>query len=257
MLGLGAAGAWATDAETLHQNRNRTLRALLTGYDNSNLKITRPPSSDDGVCVLTSSQVEGPFYLTAPVRSDISEGKPGVPFELTIQVVEADGCTPLSGVAVEIWHTDAEGNYSAHPPSSRDLWDTMEYLEWDLAREKRPPINDEVWLRGAQQTDETGIVRFQTIFPGWYDMRTPHIHFKIGGPRRELFTSQFYFDDATANGVYRNHEAYKPYGESPYNPNNDFVIKLGRGAEGLLLGVQSEASGKMHASAKVGVALPA
>lgn len=32
------------------------------------------------------------------------------------------------------------------------------------------------FLRGAQKTDEHGVAQFQTIFPGHYDGRAPHIH---------------------------------------------------------------------------------
>ncbi|MEO6468998.1 MAG: hypothetical protein ABIP21_07855 [Acidimicrobiia bacterium] len=64
-------------------------------------------------CVLTPEQTEGPFYLDdATVRSDITEGRPGVPLELEFAVVDAQQCTPMSGVAVDIWHCDALGEYS-------------------------------------------------------------------------------------------------------------------------------------------------
>ena len=255
VLGLGATGAWATDEQTLHQNRNQLLRLLVTGYDNSALKITKAPSIDDKVCILSKAQVEGPFHLSAPMRADVTEGKPGVPFELSVQVVGIDGCTPLAGVTLEIWHCDAEGNYSAHPKLSRDLWRSLEYLEWNVGM-RREPSNDDIWLRGAQQTDKNGVATFQTIFPGWYDLRAPHIHFKIGGPQGELFTSQFYFDDATASDIYRNHTDYKAFGDSPYRLENDVAIMLVGGAEGLVLDPQMLESGAMQASAKVGIALP-
>ncbi len=256
MLGLGVAGAWASEDQALHEKRNRLLRMLVTGYDNSNLKITNAPSIDDATCILTQAQVEGPYRLTAPVRTDVTEGKPGMPFELAVQVVASDGCTPLPGLLVEIWHCDAAGIYSGHPDLSRDLYDSMEYVGWDFSK-TRQASNTERWLRGAQRTDEMGIVRFGTIFPGWYDMRAPHIHFKIGGPKRELFTSQFYFEDSVANEIYRDHPDYKAFGESPYGPKNDLGIMLVGGAEGLLLDVEQGGSGALQATAKVGVELHA
>jgi protocatechuate 3,4-dioxygenase beta subunit len=247
-------GAWAKEKATTDDNRNQLLRMLLTGYDNSNLSVTNAPSIDNSVCILTQAQVEGPYHLTAPMRVDVTEGKPGIPFDLAMQVVAANGCTPVPDVVVEIWHCDAEGNYSAHPNLSRDLYASLEYLDWDFS-ETRKPTNDDLWLRGAQRTDDNGIVRFKTIFPGWYDMRAPHIHFKIGGPQRELFTSQFYFDDSIANEIYRSHPEYKAFGTSPYNPKNDVAIMIIGGAEGLLLEVNERESGHMQASAKVGIEL--
>ena len=35
---------------------------------------------------------------------------------------------------------------------------------------------DRAFLRGAQRTDEDGVVQFSTIFPGHYEGRAPHIH---------------------------------------------------------------------------------
>lgn len=254
MLGLGVAGAWASEDQVLHDKRNQLLRMLVTGYDNSNLKITKAPSIDESTCILTQAQMEGPYRLSAPVRTDVTEGKSGIPFELSIQVVASDGCTPLPGLLAEIWHCDAAGVYSGHPDLSRDLYGSMEYVGWDFSK-TRDASNAELWLRGAQRTDDMGIVRFKTIFPGWYDMRAPHIHFKIGGPKRELFTSQFYFDDSVANEIYRDNPDYKAFGESPYNPKNDLGIMLVGGAEGLILDVEQDGSGAMQAAAKVGVEL--
>jgi hypothetical protein len=65
-------------------------------------------TSTSGTCMtLMSSVTEGPYHLDgAPVRKDITEGKSGVPLTLRLTVVDAtDGCTPVSGAAVEIWHT--------------------------------------------------------------------------------------------------------------------------------------------------------
>ena len=39
--------------------------------------------------------------------------------------------------------------------------------------------DDLTWLRGVQQTDEDGMVEFETIVPGWYAGRTPHIHIRV------------------------------------------------------------------------------
>jgi protocatechuate 3,4-dioxygenase beta subunit len=54
-------------------------------------------------------------------------------------------------------------------------------------------------------TDENGTARFTTIYPGWYQGRAVHIHFKIrDSPESEQgyeFTSQLYFDDALTDGT--------------------------------------------------------
>lgn len=73
--------------------------------------------------------------------------------ELTLQ--NADGCTPLAGHAIYLWHCNALGEYSLY----------------DL-----PQAN---YLRGVGVSDAQGVVRFTTIFPGCYDGRWPHLHFEI------------------------------------------------------------------------------
>jgi protocatechuate 3,4-dioxygenase beta subunit len=56
---------------------------------------------------------EGPYYLDLDlVRSDITEGLPGLPLDLRVNVVDAGSCEPIEGAAVDVWHCDAEGAYS-------------------------------------------------------------------------------------------------------------------------------------------------
>jgi len=37
----------------------------------------------------------------------------------------------------------------------------------------------ETWLRGGWYTDANGIVEFNTIYPGFYWTRTPHVHLMV------------------------------------------------------------------------------
>lgn len=145
-------------------------------------------------CVATPEQTVGPYYADvqlnrSDVRSDTSTGvvKDGVPLQLTIRVsqISSAGCAPLPGAIVEIWHCDAQGVYSA------------------FAQEGTANQN---FLRGYQTTDANGQVQFTTIYPGWYQGRTVHIHFKVhttgaNGQAYE-FTSQLYFDDAISDQVF-------------------------------------------------------
>ena len=67
-------------------------------------------------CVLMPELTEGPYYLDLDlVRSDVAEGRSGLPFDLQVAVVDADACEPIEGAAVDIWHCDAEGAYSRRP----------------------------------------------------------------------------------------------------------------------------------------------
>ncbi len=89
-----------------------------------------PPASADGrSCVLTPELDEGPYFLDdARFRSDIREGKPGVPLVLVLALIEARTCRPVPNAAVDLWHCDGGGLYSGftsesaqlRPPDARD-----------------------------------------------------------------------------------------------------------------------------------------
>jgi hypothetical protein len=68
----------------------------------------------------TASTTEGPYYFDAhQVRSDITEGLPGVPLELRITVLDLGG-QPVSGLRVDVWHCDAQGRYSGYARQGDD-----------------------------------------------------------------------------------------------------------------------------------------
>lgn len=132
-----------------------------------------------GSCSVYPRQTEGPFYLDLEMlRADITEGKPGTPLALTLRVVSAATCEPMAGVAVDIWHCDADGVYSGFPGQLGGL---------DTSGQK--------FLRGTLLTDELGVVAFTTIYPGWYPGRTTHIHFKVHPTQTTEATSQLYFPE--------------------------------------------------------------
>ena len=67
------------------------------------------------------------------------------------------------------------------------------------------------FLRGYQTTDNNGVATFTTIYPGWYQGRAVHIHFKIrsrtsSGAAYD-FTSQFFFNETLTDHVH----AQAPY----------------------------------------------
>ncbi|GAA1829856.1 hypothetical protein GCM10009836_04680 [Pseudonocardia ailaonensis] len=79
----------------------------------------------------------------------------GVPLAITLNLTR-DGA-PLAGAAVYLWHCDRAGNYSLY---SRG-------------------VTGENYLRGVQETDAAGAVRFTSIFPACYSGRWPHAHFEV------------------------------------------------------------------------------
>lgn len=179
--------------------------ALLSGSPSHGQSPTPTSSPGPGGgnivgCIPTVPQTQGPYYLDLNLdRSDITDEKPGVPMDLQIEVVSADGCTPISNAIVEVWHADASGAYSGfgsvpnEPPGPPP---------GGTPPASNPPIDDQIFLRGGQVTDNQGRVEFQTIYPGWYPGRTVHIHFKVHSPDNQ-FTSQLFFSDALSDEVYQ------------------------------------------------------
>jgi protocatechuate 3,4-dioxygenase beta subunit len=171
-------------------------------------------------CVVRPEQTEGPYFIDeklhrSDIRLDPSDNsiKPGVPMRLEFQVstVAANSCRPLTGAMVDVWHCDALGVYS-------DVHDSM-----TDSRGKK-------FLRGYQVTDEKGSANFLTVYPGWYEGRAVHVHFKIRtNPSTKPgfdFTSQLYFDDSVTDRVHRM-APYKSKGRRTVTNDRDGVFRRG------------------------------
>ncbi|MDX3134547.1 intradiol ring-cleavage dioxygenase [Streptomyces europaeiscabiei] len=200
---------------------------------------TASATSTDSTCMtLMSSVTEGPYYLDgALVRKNITEGKSGVPLTLRLTVVDAtDGCTPVPGAAVEIWHCDAWGYYSGYTTANPGGSAPAESEDGSTA-------DDATYLRGYQIANANGVVRFETIFPGWYTPRTCHIHVKVhtGGEKEDgtyeggkvNYTGQFFFDDEIAQEIFTL-EPYSRHSGSYTTLDNDMVYDGGGASSGLL-----------------------
>ncbi|GAA6142651.1 hypothetical protein NBRC116584_24690 [Hydrogenophaga sp. 5NK40-0174] len=143
-------------------------------------------SSASGSCSVIPTETAGPYpadgangqnrslnalALSGIVRRDIrssiagaSGTASGVPLSITLTLVDASAsCGTLSGLAVYLWHCDAQGRYSLYSSG----------------------VTGQNYLRGVQVSDSNGQVQFNSIFPGCYDGRWPHIHFEIYGSLEE------------------------------------------------------------------------
>ncbi|MFF7172162.1 intradiol ring-cleavage dioxygenase [Streptomyces pseudovenezuelae] len=199
---------------------------------------TASATATDACMTLLSSVTEGPYYLDgALVRKDITEGKSGVPLTLRLTVVDAtDGCTPVKGAAVEIWHCDAWGYYSGYTTANPGGSAPAESEDGSTA-------NDATYLRGYQIANANGVVKFETIFPGWYTPRTCHIHVKVhtGGEKEDgtyeggkvNYTGQLFFDDTVAEEIFAL-EPYSRHSGSYTTLDNDMVYDGGGASSGLL-----------------------
>jgi protocatechuate 3,4-dioxygenase beta subunit len=166
-------------------------------------------TADPGValdCVVRPALTEGPYFVDerlnrSDIRSDPTTGvvKEGVPLRIVVQAMKMDGttCAVFPGVTVDVWHCDALGVYS-------DVQDRS----FNTVGQK--------FLRGYQVTDENGQAAFTTIYPGWYQGRAVHIHFKLRtDPDAQTgteFTSQWFFDESLTDVVH----AQEPYVSKGY-----------------------------------------
>ena len=185
-----------------HINRRDLLTKSLALLGATALPLSALAEVPKNVCTITCTQTIGPCYYDGTlVRRDITEGKIGLPALLAFLVVDADTCQPIANAAIDIWHTDANGVYSApinQMCNSRDA----------SARALK-------FCRGIQTTGSDGWAYFNSIFPGWYSGRTVHIHATVRLNGGEIVTTQFYFDDALTDSIYHAHPAYTP------RPNRD------------------------------------
>lgn len=182
-------------------------------------------------CVLAPEQTLGPYFTeNDKVRRNVREGRPGVPLTLRSTVVDVSTCKPIRGAAVDIWHCDAGGTYSGFAQ------------EGTAGR---------TFLRGIQRTNRAGLAVFQTIYPGWYDGRTVHIHVQVHLGGDVLHTGQLYFPDSLTDVVFRR----TPYNRRPNrtvrnatdsiyrNGGSRSLLKLARTGNGYLaritMGVQT------------------
>lgn len=136
---------------------------------------------------LTAQTTEGPLYLEGmPLRSDITEGLPGVPLELRLHITDA-AHMPLADCRVDVWQCDAVGLYSGFAGQGD---------------ERRSSTLGRTFLRGGQISAADGAVVFRTLYPGWYSGRTAHIHVKVIREGHARLTSQFFLPDALSELLY-------------------------------------------------------
>jgi len=221
--------------DELLTRRNTLLR--LAGLVGAGLGIEalKPGDGPAGVasgavrCVLTPEQTEGPFYIeNEKVRRNITDGRRGTPLTLRATVVDASSCKPIKGAAVDIWHCDAGGVYSGFGQGA----------------------SSRTFLRGMQRTNASGLALLKTIYPGWYQGRTVHIHVKVHVGGNVVHTGQLYFPDSLTDKVFRKAPYKSRPGRTTRN-SNDFV--LANGGKNSMASVRADGAGGYIASITMGV----
>ena len=252
LLGLTSVGV-------VYSKKTNLLKLFVRDLEAKEFSLSDALPLDSQECILTPRQIEGPYYLKSPVRSasniDIRSNRQGQHLRLKIQISNVTNCTPINNALVEIWHCDAYGEYSGFPNEfPHDLSKTIQLVT--TKNIENGTTNDKMFLRGAQLTPMNGIVEFDTIIPGWYDPRAPHIHLRVQINEQEYITTQLYFNEQYTNNLYSKMAPYNLVNSIPYHHHNDMILKY-QGAQGMLLNPTPIANQEgVEASVKISVAAP-
>ena len=199
--------------------------------DSPTSPTTTTTTTTNAACAVTPTETIGPYpSLVDLFRSDIREGKSGTLLALTIKVVNvSNGCAPVSGANVEIWHVDASGNYSQYGTQTT-----------------------QTYLRGIQTTNTNGEVTFITIYPGWYQGRATHIHAEVTINGRSVKVTQIAFPETVNNSVHSS-GAYASRGTNPITNSSDGIFADSLSSE--LVTPVGDSSNGYTAAFQIGVAL--
>lgn len=194
-------------------------------------------------CITTPQETAGPYPYdlsadSAIYRTDITEGKTGIPLSLTLTIVNtSNSCTAISGARVDIWHCDKDGYYSEYSEPG--------YLGTEDNTGK-------TFLRGIQLTDSNGQVKFTTIYPGWYTGRVTHIHVEVYINSVLKSTTQLAFPDSLNTTVYAT-SLYSAHGQNTITNSADQVFSDSYSSE--LLTISGDTTNGYTATFQVGVAV--
>ncbi|WP_018684381.1 intradiol ring-cleavage dioxygenase [Actinokineospora enzanensis] len=228
-----------------------TLGGLLAacGTDDSDAKATPAGTTTDpatllasaGTCAMSPATTQGPYYFDADkVRGDVREDRPGTTLGLALKVIDSESCSPITNAVVEIWQCDATGLYSGAEKLSGSGFGNMNAMPgggmpmptampggMNPATMDMPDLTPQDatrYLRGAQVTGADGVVRFTTIWPGWYPGRTVHIHVMVHISKAKTLTSQLMFDEKLNTEVFANAPYSSHTGRDTLN-GQDLIFK--------------------------------
>jgi len=97
---------------------------------------------------------------------------------MDVGVIDISTCTPMNYAFVEIWQGNPPWATQPRPSVTGILLianATGHYSGYNTATFN----GAETWLRGGWYTDANGMVELETIYPGYYYPRAPHIHLMV------------------------------------------------------------------------------
>jgi protocatechuate 3,4-dioxygenase, beta subunit len=141
----------------------------------------------------------------------VSDQEPGDPLIVTGTIYSPDGKTPLPGITLYVYQTDATGRYSTSGGDNRGTR-----------------------IHGVMRTNAQGRYEFRTIKPGSYpNSRNPaHIHAYVSGPDYpEYWIDEYLFAD---DPFIKAEDKQKASGQETFA----HILSLTRGTDGILRAVR-------------------
>lgn len=175
------------------------------------------PFSKSLACTIVPTETAGPYPITsgmlaATLRTDIRETQSGQLHKIKLKIIGDKNCAPLINAEVDIWHCNADGNYSGYTTT---------------AHAGSVNATGQTWLRGRAMTDANGEVEFTTIFPGWYPGRITHIHFEVKVSGTSVKISQFTYPKTEKDNIHTSIAPYTSWGADPLLPSGDGIFSDG------------------------------
>ena len=212
LAGCGGGSSGSSDTSTFASSLVTSTATATTATTAADTATTATSTSS---CQVVPEETAGPYpadgssasnatynvlALAGIVRSDVrsniggSAQVGGAPLTITITLTDTrSACAPLAGYAIYLWHCTREGTYSVY--TAQSLADNH--------------------LRGVQQTDASGSVRFVTVVPGCYAGRMPHMHLEIyrdlssaTSAGNKLRTTQLAFPTDALRSIYASTAGY-------------------------------------------------